>query len=235
MENLAPYVDKYEVRRYVRDVVGEEYLVPLIGVYDSAQDINFGSLPQSFVAKATHGSGWTLIVKEHESINCDLIRRKLERWLKLNYYRITGERQYKWIKPRIVLEELLNDPSGDLKDYKFFCIYGEPAFIQVDGFRFVDHRRDILDLSWKKIPCRLRYDNLPEPIEKPTAAEEMVEVCRKLAEPFPFVRVDLYCVEGRVYFGELTFTPGNAMEMFFPRDYDYIFGKNIPLAKRYIS
>lgn len=232
-ERFSRYVDKYNVRQYVKERIGDQYLIPLIGVYNKVNQINWSQLPDSFVMKTTHGATWNIVVKDKAKVNWGNAKMRLRKWLGLRYYLITGESNYRNIKPRIVIEEFINDPTGDLKDYKFFCFQGEPAFIQVDGTRFTNHQRDLFDLDWNKIPVRLKYKNFIESPPKPARLAEMIQVARQLSEGLPFVRVDLYYTNDRIYFGELTFTPGNGFERFTPRSYDDLFGQYLDI-NRYI-
>jgi hypothetical protein len=134
------------------------------------------------------------------------------------------------LKRRILIEKYLSDSTGDLKDYKFFCFHGEPRFIQVDGNRFTGHRRDIYDLDWNKLPVKFFYENLPQPVAKPEKLDDMLQICRKLSKEFAFVRIDLYFADGRIYFGELTYSPENGLKPFDPVRYDYIFGEYLDLV-----
>jgi hypothetical protein len=229
LERFSKYVDKYAVRAFVKDTAGEELLIPLIGVYKKTKEIDYNSLPNSFVMKATHASGWNVIVKDKAEVDWNLAREKMDGWLKLNYYKKSGEPNYKPLKGGIIIEKYIEDSTGDLKDYKFFCFHGEPKFVQVDGDRFVGHKRDIYDLKWNKLPVKFFYENLTQPVAKPEKLSDMTEICRKLSRGFSFVRVDLYFADGRIYFGELTFTPENGFYPFSPVQYDAIFGKFLDL------
>lgn len=229
LERFAPWTDKERVRNYVRDCVGETYLVPLLGVYGRTKDIPLQALPDRFVIKATHGCGWNELVTDKASWDCRAARNKLDRWLASNYYFKYGEANYKPLKGRILVEALLEDPSGEIRDYKFFCYNGTVRFIQVDSGRFTDHRRDIYDPDWGRLPVRIEYPSLRIPAARPEGLDELLEVAGKLSKPFPFVRADLYYVEGHVYFGELTFVPTSGMKRFIPAEYDEIFGSYIDL------
>jgi hypothetical protein len=230
-ERFAPYVDKYTVRTFVRDTRGSEYLVRLLGVYSSMEDIDFGALPRAFVMKATHGSGWNIIVKDKALVDWTEAKSKMTAWLKSNYYPKGGEANYKPLKGRIVIDEYIDDPSGDLKNYKFYCYHGEPRYIQVDSDRFADHRRDIYDLHWNKLPMKMDYANLLHPVHKPDHFETMLELCRKLSGGFAFVRIDLYNVSECILFGEMTFTPHIGMVLITPCHYDYLLGSHLDLAR----
>lgn len=233
LEKFSKYVDKYDVREFVKNRCGEELLIPIIGVYKSTDEIDFGSLPKSFIMKATHGSNWSIIVENKAKINWNSAKEKMDEWVKSNYYykfKYNMETNYKPLKGRILIEEYIEDPSGDLKDFKFFCYNGEPKYVQVDGNRFTDHRRDFYDIGWNRLPMKCKYENLPQPVDKPEKLDDMIAVCRKLSRDFPFVRVDLYFTSGRNFFGELTFTPENGMKRKTPVEYDYMLGELISLS-----
>lgn len=232
LEKYAKYVDKYEVREFVEKTIGKDLLIPLIGVYKSSMEIEFSELPKSFIVKATHGSGWNRIVKDKNKINIEKVRDEINGWIKASFYKIYGERNYKPLIGRVVIEELIIDPSGDLKDYKFFCYNGEPLFIQVDGDRFSQHKRDMYDADWNRLPVKCEYENFETPVNEPVMLTQMLEIAKKLSAEFPFVRVDLYCAaESKIYFGELTFTPGNGLDRFTPIEFDKVFGAPLQINK----
>jgi hypothetical protein len=233
LTRYANYVDKFEVREYIRKVIGEEYLIPLIGVYEHSRDIDFNHLPNSFIIKATHASGWNLIVKDKTEINWTEVSKTIDKWISSSFYKITLEENYKNIRGRVVVEELIQDKSGDLKDYKFLCYHGEPRFIQVFGDRYGEQRRDIYDTEWNRLPVTFGgYNNFDEKCNRPILLDKMLELARRLSEGFAFVRVDLYCVnEEHIFFGELTFTPANGDSRYNPTDYDRLLGQAIDLGR----
>lgn len=226
LELLANYVDKYEVRQYVINKIGKEYLIPLIGVFGHANEIDLSRLPKSFVIKATHASGWNIIVQDKNTLDWEMKKGIINQWVSSSFYQITGERNYKLIKGRVVVEEFLEDPSGDLKDYKIFCFSGEPKFIQVDACRYKGHQRDLYDINWNKLSVSYGHENIEKSIEKPNRLKDLLEIARKLSEDFTFVRVDLYYTNERIYFGELTFTPCQGFEKFTPTQFDFDLGAN---------
>lgn len=229
IDKLYPFIDKNDVRDYVREKVGANYLIPQIGCYSKSRDIDFNSLPKRFVIKATHASGWNLVIENKENINIQETKRKIDRWIKDSFYKLTGEINYKNIKGRVVIEEFIEDVSGDLMDYRFFCYNGEPKFVQLDSYADTKKRRNIYNTEWNLLDCKCSYENILNGIEKPFNFDEMLNIAKKLSEGFNFVRVDLYNVNGRVYFGELTFTPQNGMGEFNPVEYDYKFGESFEL------
>lgn len=227
LERFSEFVDKYKVRKFVRERIGEKYLIPLIGHYNRTDEIDFDSLPQSFIMKATHGSGWNFRVVDKSTFNWMHAKRKMARWLRANYYHRYGEPNYKPLKGGIIIEKLLQDSAGDCRDYKFYCRNGEPMFIQVDRTRFSDHRGDVYDMEWNRIPLTWGIDNFSQPMERPGHLEEMLELSRRLSKDFPFVRVDLYCPDDQIFFGELTFTPGDGLQPVEPFESNVLLGRVI--------
>lgn len=209
--------DKYAVRKYVKGKIGEQYLVPLYGVYDSIQEINIDQLPEQFVLKPNHESGRVLICRNKKDINWTEAADTLDRWLHENFYYEWGEWQYKDIPPKIICEKLL---TGNIIDYKFFCFKGEPILVQIIGNRKGDHF-DLgnYDLNFKLIDTR-GDRSFSENLRKPRHWDDMIQIAKILSSDFPFVRVDLYDLEGKVYFGELTFTPANGMSDYVSREWD---------------
>jgi len=231
LERFSKYTDKYTVREYVRAKVGEEILIPLLGTYDRFSDIDLKTLPDSFVMKATHGCGWNIFVKNKTAIDWTSAGSQMRYWLRSSYYRKWGEANYKPLRGRVLVETYVEDPSGDLKDYKFYCFGGKPRYIQVDSNRYTGHKLDIYDSCWRRMPLRIYHPNLPQPIARPEKLDEMMEISRRLSHEFGFVRVDLYFTSGRIYFGELTFCPMSGMKPFIPVEYDYLFGEPLDLSR----
>jgi hypothetical protein len=230
---LTQLSDKYEVRQYVSDRVGPEYLTKLYCVTDTPSQFDYSSLPHSFVIKATHGSGWNIIVTDKQQLDYQDTCLKMNSWLVMNYYDIGREWCYKNIPPRIIVEEYLGEKGTFVPwDYKLFCFGGKPRFIQIDFDRFRNHTRSIYDVSWNKIDVALHYpsaDRCPDP---PRKLDEMLKVAGELSQDLDFVRVDLYEVGSRVVFGEMTHYPGNGFEKFVPSEYDAIFGGYWPECRR---
>lgn len=217
LEKYNDYVDKYKVREYIKNTIGEEYLIPLLGAYDRVEEIDYKKLPNKFVMKLNHGSGYNIIVKSKEKENIFNINKKLDRWLKEDYYKIKKEYQYKDVIKKIVCEEFINDSKGQLLDYKFFCFDGKPEFVKVDFDRFENHKVNFYNNNWELINLQeTGLKNNPNKFDKPQNFNEMLEIARKLSSKFQFVRVDLYNVDGKIYFGELTFTPASGRHSFTP-------------------
>ena len=229
---LNQLVDKYAVRQYVIDTIGEEYLNRCYGVYDNVSEVDFDSLPDQFVLKGVHGSGFNMIVKDKSKLNKTAARLKMKKWLFHNFYYKAGlEWAYKDVKPRIIAEEYLEEiDRGDLHDYKFFCFDGVPKFIHIDVDRFGNHQRLFYDTQWNKLPYKHYLPNDAN-LEKPDTLEHMLRVSEKLSKDFPMVRVDLYSTKGKILFGELTFYPGNGILEFYPDDFNKIAGDYLTLPK----
>lgn len=225
--------DKHAVRRWVAQRVGEDILVPLLGTYENPNDIDLEALPRSFVIKATHGSGWNLIVEDRTGINWEEAKRTLRDWLSRSYYAHKREWQYRDVTPRLIVEEFLGAADGRIpSQFQFFCFRrGEEQkiLVQVDFDEHTNHRRDYYDLDWNRMPFASRVPNAERPAPRPEKLAEMTEVARALSEDFPFVRVDLYLIDGRIYFGELTFTSGGGMSSFDPPEWDRRLGEWIGL------
>jgi hypothetical protein len=229
--------DKYEVRKIVEDTIGKQYLNELIAVYDKTDEIDYDQLPDSFVLKGTHGSGFNIICKHKKDLNWSKSLKQMGHWLKRNYYWSNREWVYKDIKPRIVCEKYLEEMDvGELRDYKIFCFNGEPKLIEVDFDRFVNHKRNIYDLDWNLLEGEIKYPSDPNYIiQKPEKLSEMLALSRALAQGFPHVRVDFYIVEDRLYFGELTFFHESGTGAFRPEVFEIEMGNwiNLPEIGKY--
>jgi hypothetical protein len=222
--------DKYKVREYVKEKIGDEYLIPLLGVYDNPEDIDINKLPDSFVLKVNHGSGYNIICKNKNEIDFDKEKIKLSKWLSEDYYKKGREWVYKDIDRKIVCEKFIESDDGrDLLDYKFFCFNGKPEFVQVDIDRFSDHTRNIYSTEWKKQNFSICYPQSNEEVDNPIDFNEMLEIVKKLAYDQNFIRIDLYTASGKIFFGELTHYPGNGFEHFFPDAKDFEVGKMLAI------
>lgn len=226
-------VDKVAAKEFVKRKLGNSYVIPTIGVWNSLEDINWDALPDKFVLKNAGDSGGVVICHDKSQLDVSGLYKKLNSLSAYQFYRITREYPYKDVPRRYIAEEFLVDESGyELKDYKFFCFNGIPKYVQVDFDRFSGHKRNIYDIDWNFIDLQIEYPNSPSrQIDKPANFEEMVQVACILSKGVPHVRVDLYNVNGRIYFGELTFYHGSGMEHFIPKIWDYKFGKLIELPQ----
>lgn len=222
--------DKFTVRNYVKEKGLEHILPKLYGVYEKVSDIDFDNLPNKFVLKASHGSGMTIICRDKSKLNVNIAKKKLKRWLKLNYYYLNGEWVYKDCKPRIICEKLIeSEDKRPPKDYKFFCFNGKPEFLFVASDRGIATKFDFFTCEWEHIPVKQHYPNSEILPEKPKRFAEMLKISEKLAEGFPHVRIDLYNENGKIIFGEMTFFHFSGTQPFEPVKYDFEFGKYIKL------
>lgn len=219
--------DKYLVRDYVIKKIGKEFLNPLVGVYQTAEQIDWTNLPARYVVKPNHGAGWVIIRdgKDRSINNSDTVNI-LDEWLQTNFYERFREWQYKDIKPRILIEDYIEgEKEYGLLDYKFFCFQGIPTIVQVNIDRFDEFSLLFMDMDWKETPMSLQhYPKSHKIIPKPSMFEEMCQIASKLADNFRFCRVDLYNIGRRVVFGELTFTPNAGFEKITPIAYDQLLG-----------
>lgn len=228
-------VDKYEAKKYVADIIGEEYVIPTLGVWDRFEEIDFGSLPSSFVLKCTHDSGGLVIVKDKAELDVKAAKRKIKRSLSRNYYWMSREWPYKNIRPRIIAEKYMTDESGiELKDYKFFCFNGRVDCVMVCiGRSSGDTKFYFFDKAWKLLRYNIRGKNAPEnfTIPKPSNMEEMFDIAEKLSVGLSFSRIDLYSVSGKTYFGEVTFFPDGGFDANLLPEADTRWGEMIDISK----
>lgn len=224
--------DKYLVRRWVKDKIGEKYLIPLLGVWKTFDDINFDELPDQFVLKTNHGSGSVLVVSNKMELDKIDAKNKFDKWLKKNYGCMGGQELHYWnIKPVIIAEKFI-DSIDHLCDYKFLCFNGEVKYIWVDSNRFIDHRRDFFDINWNHISVIQKCSNADHVPKKPDNMEEMIHLAQVLSQGFSHVRVDFYNIKGKIYFGEMTFTSANGGELMDPQSFDKELGSYIVLPRK---
>ena len=228
-------VDKYEVREYIKERIGEEYLIPLLGVWDHFDDIDFAQLPEQFVLKTNHGSGGVIICKDKSRLNKVAARAILETSLKENYFWDGREYPYKNVTPRIIAESFMRDETGNApSDYKFFCFNGEPKVLFLASERYnaqgLPPRFDYYDMQLNHLPVKSKgHDNTEKALLPFPEFDEMKRIATVLSEGFAHVRVDLYLVNGRIYFGEMTFHHDGGLVPFIPEEWDLIFGEMIKL------
>lgn len=223
--------DKVKVREYVRDTIGEKYLIPIYGVWGRVDDIDFDKLPNRFVLKTNHGSATNIIIEDKESINISEIKKRMNEYLHDDFAYYGFELHYAGIKPLIYAEELLDFGESNIEDYKFLCFDGKIPYFWIDFNRNSNHKRNMYDLEWNLLPWnQWNYGNYEGIVEKPANFEEMIEVASKLCRDFDHVRVDLYNVNGHIYFGELTFTNGGGYEPIYPSKMDYELGSKWNLS-----
>lgn len=235
-------VDKYAVKGYVVDRIGEEYVIPLVGgPYQSFDEINFDKLPEQFVLKTNHDSGGIVVCKDKKSLDMNAAREKLESHLNSSHWKKWREWAYKDVKPQIIAEKYMADAdsvssSGEeqLTDYKFFCFNGEPKimFIATDRFAETEVKFDFFDMDFNHLPFRNQHPNATTPIKCPENFEEMKALAKKLSEGIPQVRIDFYNVNGKIYFGEYTLYHWAGLTTFTPDEWDVKIGDMLELPKR---
>lgn len=224
------FVDKYAVYPYVKEKIGEQYLIPLLGVWDSFDDIDFSVLPNQFVLKCTHDSGGIAICKDKRTFDRAAAREGLNRSMRKNYFYYLREWPYKDIKPRIIAQAYLKDEAGSgLWDYKFFCFHGEPKVMFIVSDRETDARNDYFDMDFHHLPFESGHPNADVTPAKPAEFEEMRRIAAVLSAGMPHVRVDFFCDHGKVYFGELTMYHWSGLTPFNPPKYDELLGSWIRL------
>lgn len=225
-------VDKYEVRKYVEEKIGSEYLIPCLGIYDSTDEIDFDKLPNSFVLKTTHDSGTAVICRDKKDFDRKDAIKKLNKSLKRKYFYLYREWPYKNVKPRIIAESYMeNKHKKSLDDYKFYCFNGIPKVMFIVSGRGYDPRIDFFDMKFNKLNVQQYYPNSNIKYKKPKQFDEMIRLCKILSKDMPHVRVDFYIIDNKVYFGELTFFDSAGLEKFNPLSYDEVLGSYIDLNK----
>lgn len=226
-------VDKYAVKMYVADIIGEKYIIPTLGVWNHFDEIDFDKLPNQFVLKCTHDSGGIVICKDKNKLDLKSAKKKIEKSLKQNYYWSGREWPYKDVKPRIIAEEYMIDESGyELKDYKFFCFNGEPKMMFIATDRGSDTKFDFYDMEFNHLPFTNGHPNANKQIKKPKNYSTMLALSAKLSFGIPHVRVDFYNINGKIYFGELTFFHWSGLVPFEPEEWDYKLGSWLKLPER---
>lgn len=230
-------VDKYEVKKYIAETIGEEYVIPTLGVWDHFEDIDFNTLPNQFVLKCTHDSGGLVICRDKKNFDYAAAKKKIQRCLKQNYYYKHREWPYKNVIPRVMAERYMEDENKTegLRDYKFFCFHNIPKFLYVsEGLE--DHSTagiSFYDFDGKEMPFRRSdFRTIGVDVQLPGNFPEMREIARILSEMVgsPFVRIDLYSINGRIYFSEITFYPCAGMVPFEPKEWDHTLGSWIDLS-----
>lgn len=227
------YVDKYAVREHIRSTIGAEHLIPLLGVWEDVQSIDFDALPERCVLKCTHDSGG-VIFYDRSTSDVETVKKQLASTLKTNFYLRGREWPYKHAKRKIIAEPLLQDgtTTGGLKDYKFLCFNGNPEMLMVCSSRTsMGLNVTFFDLDWNRLPFERHYPAAPEPLPRPDSLDKMIGIAKQLSAGIPFVRVDLYEINGQIYFGELTLYPGCGFEEFSPEQWDTRLGDMLRLPE----
>lgn len=239
-------VDKYAVKKYVADIIGEKYIIPTLGVWDKPEDIDWNALPNEFVLKTTHGggSGGVVICKDKKTFDRNKAILTLRDSMNSDIYRSLREWPYKDVKKRVLAEkymapkDMVNNPIYDLSDYKFFCFNGEPKYCQVIRDRHSKESIDFYDMNWRHQefvglnPVTSSGKNLVNgvnPVPRPLLLDDMICVCHKLSKNMKFVRIDMYVIDNRIYFGEITFYPASGIGLFNPDKWNEELGNLISL------
>ena len=233
-------VDKYAVKKYVADIIGEKYIIPTLGVWNKPEDIDWDELPNEFVLKTTHGggSGGVVICKDKKTFDRNKAILTLRDSMDSDIYRSLREWPYKDVKRRVLAEkymvpkDMINNPIYDLSDYKFFCFNGEPKYCQVIRNRHSKESIDFYDMNWRHqefVGLNPIASNGINPVPRPLLLDEMICICHKLSENMKFVRIDMYVIDNRIYFGEITFYPASGIGLFNPDKWNTELGNLINL------
>lgn len=236
------FVDKYEVKNYVATKIDKKHIIQTLGLWDNVDDINWNNLPRKFVLKTTHGGGGggVILVRDKKMIRISDIEKKLRKSMKQKIYEYNREWPYKNVKPRIIAEEFLESKtangSSDLVDYKFYCFDGKPLYCQVIMNRSTHETIDFYDMQWNLMPfvgLNPKCENSIKPISKPMHFDEMMIICRELSSGLAFARIDLYDIDNKIYFGEITLYPSGGYGRFKPSEWDKRLGEllNLPTTK----
>ena len=234
-ELCTQLVDKYRVREFVKEKIGEQYLIPLLGVWEHFDDIDFDSLPNEFVLKTNHGSGGVITCKDKSKLDKEAAKQQLEESLRKNYFWASREYPYRNVPPRIIAEKFMKGEDGNAPvDYKFFCFDGQPKVLFFASERYNDQnlppKFDYYDMQLNHLPVRSKgHENSANQLKLYPEFEEMKRVSSILSDGFPHVRVDLYLVNGQIYFGEMTFHHDGGLVPFIPEEWDLRFGEMIKL------
>lgn len=226
-ETMAKYADKIRVREYVKNTIGEKYLIPSYGVFNKITEEDLEKLPQEFVIKSNHGSGedHLEIVKNKSKRNYQEIVTKMNQSLTLNYGFTAHERYYSLIERNLIVEKYMESENGELVDYKFHCFNNGKMYISVDEGRFGVHRRSVYDENWELTNIKLNGLQPADKRKVPDNFDEMKNVAKMLSDKFDYVRVDLYNIAGQIYFGEISQTPANGLEKIEPNEWSNIWGE----------
>lgn len=224
-------VDKYEVKQYVSSIIGEQYIIPTIGIYNRWKDIDFSKLKAPYVIKTTNSSGVVFVIREGEKPDFNQIKKKINKSLKTNYYYHCREWPYKNVKPRILIEQFVSDSiEKNLPVFKFFCFNSEPYLVQtIKNDKTSYETIDYFDMDWQKLDLKQNFNNSEIPLPKPSNFEAMKEIAKVLSKDLPFIRIDLYSVNGNIYFSEFTFFSDAGFTKFYPEKWDRILGDKIDL------
>jgi len=227
-------VDKNLVKKYVSNIIGEEYIIPTLNLWDNVDSIDFDSLPNQFVLKCTHDSGGLVICKDKSKLDIVKAKEKIQKSLNTDFYLLAREWPYKNVERKILAEQYMEDQeTKELRDYKFFCFNGSPKFLFIATGRQTQNEPyfDFFDMEFNHLPFRHGHPNAPSLPQKPKNFELMKTLAKELSKGLTHIRVDLYEINGKVYFGELTFFHHSGMVPFEPQEWDYKLGEMIKLPQ----
>lgn len=231
-------VDKYAVKKYVSNIIGKEYIIPTLGIWNNWEEINFNELPNQFVLKTTHGGGGTGVVICRDKTTLDFKKSKVTilKSMRSDIYKTLREWPYKNVEKRIIAEELIidkNNPQETISDYKFYCFSGKVEYLLISHGRFTNNKTfDYFDRDFNRLPFAQGGKNSNLDIHKPPLYDIMIEIAEKLSHGIPHIRVDLYNVNGKIYFSELTFFDASGFETFEPKEWDLHWGRYIELPTK---
>lgn len=230
---MTKMVDKYEAKEVVREMIGDEFIIKNYGVWRSFDEINFEKLPSQFVLKTTHDSGGVVIVKDKNKFDKNAARKKLSKHLKLDQFSLSREWPYKGVQPRILAEEYMEEERGELRDYKFFCFDGivKAMFIASERQSGEEVKFDFYDANFNPLAFVQGHPNSSKAHSRPESFDKMIDLSERLSKGFPHVRIDLYNINGKIYFGEFTFFHFGGLVPFHPKQWDYTLGDWIDLSK----
>lgn len=231
-------VDKYEVKKYVSNIIGKEYIIPTLGIYNNFNEIDFDKLPNQFVIKCTHDSGGIIICKDKNNLDIKKAKKKINTFLNRKYFYIHREWPYKNVKPRIIVEKYIEDKHiKELRDYKFFCFNGKPKIMYISDNSHRDNQHCcFFDINYNKLNIKRKdYKEFEQNIEKPHNFNKMIEFSKKLSKNIPHVRVDWYEINNKLYFGELTFYTCSGFIPFETEEWNYKMGEMLELPEKKIS
>ena len=226
-------VDKVDAKAFVASIIGEEYIIPTIGVWNNFDDIDFETLPDNYILKCAHDSSKRVAIRDHTHVDVPSLKKRMEHYQKQNFYSKNREYPYKNVPRRIIAEKfLVNGNDHELTDYKFFCFNGHAEYVQIISDRTTDETIDFYDRNWNHqefIGLNPQTHHALALHPRPVNYVEMFEIADKLSKAinFPFVRIDLYNVNGKIYFGEITFFPASGMGKFRPSQWDRILGDKL--------
>lgn len=224
-------VDKYEVKKYIAETIGEEYVIPTYGVWNSFDEIDFSKLPNQFVLKCTHDSGGLVICRNKQDFDFKNARKKISKCLKTNYYLKYREWPYKNVKPRIIAEQYMEDSDNScLTDYKFFCFNGIPKIMYISKDKSENPGTDFFDMNYNHLELKMRDNNSKILPEKPLLFEKMKKISSVFANKIAHIRVDFYMINNHLYIGELTFYHMSGFQKITPDDWDYKLGNMLDIS-----